>query len=206
MAIKFSCGSCGKAFSARDEHAGRKSKCPVCGNEIEVPALAILSPAVPPPLISPSSGSSVPPWTRQCPYCAEEIKIDAKKCRYCGEFIESDESPLLPVSTGGKVQLKWIGWAVFVVLTAVGLVMIPDISEWNLNLGSIGAALIAILVLVIVLLIYLLPTAVAMSRHHPNTVPIFLVNSLIGWTLVGYVVALAWSFMAIEQRQRSSLD
>ncbi len=37
MAIKFSCGSCGKRFAAKEEHAGKKSKCPKCGSGIEVP-------------------------------------------------------------------------------------------------------------------------------------------------------------------------
>jgi DNA-directed RNA polymerase subunit RPC12/RpoP len=37
MAIKFSCGRCGKKFVATDEHAGRASKCPKCGWPIVVP-------------------------------------------------------------------------------------------------------------------------------------------------------------------------
>lgn len=27
---------------------------------------------------------------RKCPFCAEEIKIDAIKCKHCGEILDSD--------------------------------------------------------------------------------------------------------------------
>jgi DNA-directed RNA polymerase subunit RPC12/RpoP len=37
LSINFSCGACRKKFKAQDEHAGRRSKCPACGSDIEVP-------------------------------------------------------------------------------------------------------------------------------------------------------------------------
>ncbi len=37
MAIKFSCGSCGKKFAAKDEYAGRRTKCPLCGSQVQIP-------------------------------------------------------------------------------------------------------------------------------------------------------------------------
>ena len=38
-----------------------------------------------------------------------------------------------------------------------------------------------------------LPTLVAKSRRHPNVLPIFLVNLFLGWTFVGWLIALVWA-------------
>ncbi len=35
--IRVTCGACGAAFNARDEHAGRRGKCPKCGGVVQVP-------------------------------------------------------------------------------------------------------------------------------------------------------------------------
>ena len=38
-----------------------------------------------------------------------------------------------------------------------------------------------------------LPTLIAKSRNHPNTLPIFLVNLFFGWTFIGWVISLVWA-------------
>jgi hypothetical protein len=48
------------------------------------------------------------------------------------------------------------------------------------------------------LLLYLLPTWVAAVRGHPNAAPIAVINVLLGWSLVGWAVALAWSVSYID--------
>jgi len=56
--------------------------------------------------------------------------------------------------------------------------------------------------LVLVLLavsFYFIPSLVAMKRDHPNAVPIFLVNAFFGWTVIGWVGALVWSFTAFKK-------
>lgn len=42
-------------------------------------------------------------------------------------------------------------------------------------------------------LLYLLPTGIAIIRKRSNTAAIFVLNLFLGWTLIGWVVALVWS-------------
>jgi hypothetical protein len=44
------------------------------------------------------------------------------------------------------------------------------------------------------LALYFLPAIIAVSRHHPNATAIFVLNLLLGWTFIGWVVSLVWSF------------
>lgn len=43
------------------------------------------------------------------------------------------------------------------------------------------------------LALYFLPTIIALARRRHNTLAIFLLNFFLGWTFVGWVVALVWA-------------
>ena len=50
--------------------------------------------------------------------------------------------------------------------------------------------------IIFLLAMYMAPSLIAIIRHHRNSASIIVVNLFLGWTLVGWVVALAWSFTA----------
>ncbi len=58
----------------------------------------------------------------------------------------------------------------------------------------------------IAVILYFVPAIVAMTRRHRNASAIFLTNLLLGWTLLGWVVALIWSATAntAEPRDKSA--
>lgn len=45
----------------------------------------------------------------------------------------------------------------------------------------------------IIALIYFVPTIVACGRNHKNALAIFILNLFLGYTLIGWVVALIWA-------------
>lgn len=46
---------------------------------------------------------------------------------------------------------------------------------------------------------YFFPFIVATIRRQPNNTAIFIINLLLGWTLIGWVVALVWAVKAKPQ-------
>ena len=59
----------------------------------------------------------------------------------------------------------------------------------NLSLAEIGLIIIAIFGL------YLLPALISFIRRNKNWLAILFLNLLLGWTGIGWVVALVWSVM-----------
>jgi len=49
----------------------------------------------------------------------------------------------------------------------------------------------------VLLSVYFLPSIVAYSRGHYNATSIAMTNLLLGWTGIGWIVALVWSVSAL---------
>ncbi len=52
--------------------------------------------------------------------------------------------------------------------------------------------------------IYLAPSLVAATRHHHNGAAIFVINLFLGWTFIGWVVALAWACAGVKLEDEGS--
>lgn len=55
-------------------------------------------------------------------------------------------------------------------------------------------------ILVLLLVGHFLPSIIALARGHHNGFAIFLTNLLLGWTVIGWVIALIWSTTSIQRR------
>jgi len=51
----------------------------------------------------------------------------------------------------------------------------------------------ALLLIVTFMIMYFLPALEAHRRNHRNAVAICALNALLGWTILGWIVALVWA-------------
>lgn len=61
--------------------------------------------------------------------------------------------------------------------------------------------LIFLILLVLGLLFYFIPALVAQNNNHPQTVAIFALNLVLGWTLLGWIAALVWACIKSEEKE-----
>ena len=60
-------------------------------------------------------------------------------------------------------------------------------------MDGVGAIIATFIVLTVLLAVYFLPTIIAVCQSHRNTASIVVVNFFLGWTMVGWVLAVAWA-------------
>jgi ribosomal protein L37AE/L43A len=105
------CNSCGNNLEVPKKYAGMTGKCKFCGASISVPELydleirekiiALTKEHLPPPPLPPEI---VKKDYQECPFCYENIKLNAIKCKHCGEFLDGI-GPNITTSIATPIQL-----------------------------------------------------------------------------------------------------
>ena len=62
---------------------------------------------------------------------------------------------------------------------------------------------LVLFLLVIVLPIYFIPSICASIREHKKFASIMVVNLFLGWTFIGWVIALAWAFSEDNRKEET---
>ena len=73
---------------------------------------------------------------------------------------------------------------------ALAVFAIPEDAQAANDSGSLG---LGIVMLILLIGLYFLPAIVASNRKHLSAGAIFVFNLLLGWTFLGWVLALVWS-------------
>lgn len=107
MTIEFSCQHCGKALSTSDDKAGRKAKCPGCGEAVLVPSPVGAALEADDTTDFDTMGADAPDIT--CPMCGALNPPRSKTCESCGEPLKSPaktRSPQ-PIEAGDVISSSW---------------------------------------------------------------------------------------------------
>ena len=64
--------------------------------------------------------------------------------------------------------------------------------------GAFGLVF-AVAFVFIALALYFLPAIIAYKRNHHNRLAILMVDLLVGWSFLGWCVALVWACTAVKQ-------
>jgi hypothetical protein len=67
-------------------------------------------------------------------------------------------------------------------------------------MSDLGNTLGSIIAMLLIMVWYFTPTIIAVARKHPQIAAITVINVLAGWTFVGWIVALVWSWAAFQPR------
>ena len=144
MSIRVTCNNCGKELNAKDESAGKKVKCPGCGDVLAIPdgvmdavsddGYGDDSYGDNPYAENADSGDKNP-----CPMCGEMIKPGAAKCRFCGEIFDATLKKKAAASDT-DANMTTGDWVVAILCSGIGCIagivwMIQGKPKWGKMLG-----------------------------------------------------------------------
>ncbi len=69
--------------------------------------------------------------------------------------------------------------------------------------GGIAVAIVLVILVVAAIALYWIPTVIAYFRHVPDIGSVVVINALLGWTLIGWIVALALAMRTAAAKPRA---
>jgi hypothetical protein len=95
-----------------------------------------------------------------------------------------------------KKKNRWVnslGWGVICGVAITILILLrPSANDLQSGVGSYLMGITGIISIIVGLFIYFVPTIIGLRKR--NAVAIFVLNLFLGWTFIGWVVALVWAF------------
>ena len=216
--FKVSCGSCGGHIAYPDTSSGQTVACPHCGN------IVMLQNDL--PLIQVSTSIEQPKMKASVALTEAQLKeLNERNKRNESRHIGNPKENIF-LATRKKISsiknLKDLhllsdagtafaitGAILIVGLLIAGLIILAvyliakffgtispeikhEIYSW------VSSILLALGLLAVGLRIYFHPSVVASKRKHINVESIFILNLLLGWTFVGWVLSLVWAYKVKE--------
>ncbi len=147
MPFQITC-ACGKRLTVPDAKAGGKGRCPACSRTVALapgPAISPLDAEEPQDFfVAPRPPEPDAPGGGQggripCPHCSEQILVDAKKCRHCWEWLETQTAsrlvrrrvPQVPASGTNRQMLGFLGSVILFVGVFMPIVRAPIVGDMN---------------------------------------------------------------------------
>ena len=76
--------------------------------------------------------------------------------------------------------------------------MVTPLAAASLTKGAITA--LSVVIILVSIAAYWVPTIVVLARHAPNVAQVAVVNLLLGWTGIGWIVALVMALKPVPPR------
>jgi uncharacterized membrane protein len=98
-----------------------------------------------------------------------------------------------------KVYAKWLAISVIVLVLSFFFCQSSGQRGVDLLDGTLvtfTVVMVALGLIALAVWIYFIPATTAARRNHHNATAIFVFNLLLGWTFLGWALALVWSLTA----------
>jgi len=153
--------------------------------------------------------------TCPCQHCNGGIEFEATHagesvdCPHCKleTILFVPRLPKPPPKLVAKPKKGWLKRNLLVsILIGLGLIFFAAVlivhyfnSDWQFDFGLVLVMALWAGLVISVLAVYLIPSIIAIARNKVNWPAILVLNLFLGWTIVGWVVALVWS-IAVDNK------